>query len=33
MNMRRSSAAGAWGDFSDGASGADWLEEYRRFWV
>ena len=33
MSMRRSPAAGARGDFSDGACGAGWLDEYRRFWV
>jgi hypothetical protein len=33
MSMRRSPAAGAWGDFSDGACGAGWPDEYRRFWV
>ena len=32
MSMRRSPAAGAWGDFSDGACGAGWPDEYRRFW-
>jgi hypothetical protein len=30
--MRRSTAAGIQGDFSDEACGVDWLGENRRFW-